>query len=61
MYPKVSNVAKWFHMYHHMSQQLHGPLNKGERKKLLGCFETGLRAMFPSDWYVGFKPTRLQA
>jgi hypothetical protein len=55
MYPEVSNVAKWFHMYHHMSHQLHGPLRKGERKKLLGCFETGLRAMFPIDWYVGFK------
>jgi hypothetical protein len=57
MYPEVSNVAKRFHMYRHMSRQLHGPLRKGERKKLPECFETGLRSMFPSDRYVGFKPS----
>jgi hypothetical protein len=61
MYPEVSNVAKWFHMYHHMSHQLHGPLKKGDRWKLRGCFETGLKAMFPSDPYVGFKPSPFQS
>jgi hypothetical protein len=58
MYPEVSNVAKRFHMYRYMSRQLHGPLKKGERKRLPECFETGLRAMFPSDRYVGYKPDR---
>jgi hypothetical protein len=57
MYPEVSNVAKRFHMYRHMSRQLHGPLRRGERKKLPECFENCLRPMLPSDRYVGFKPS----
>jgi hypothetical protein len=43
MHPEASNVTKRFHMYRHMSRKLHGPLAKGERKRLPECFENGLR------------------
>jgi hypothetical protein len=56
MHPEASNVAKRFHMYRHMSRKLHGPLKKGERKRLPECFETGLRALYPSGKYKGYNP-----
>jgi hypothetical protein len=56
IYPKVTNYEKRFHMYHHMPRQLHGLLGKGNCKPLPGCFEQGLRELFPSEEYMGLKP-----
>jgi RNA polymerase subunit RPABC4/transcription elongation factor Spt4 len=56
MHPEASNVAKRFHMYRHMSHKLHGPLAKGERKRLPECFENGLRELYPSGKYKGYNP-----
>jgi hypothetical protein len=55
---KASNVAKCFHMYRHMLRKLHGPLAKGERKRLPECFENGLRELYPSGKYKGYNPGR---
>jgi hypothetical protein len=51
LHPEASNVSKRFHMYRHMSRKLHGPLAKGERKRLPECFEHGLRELYPSGVY----------
>ncbi len=61
MYPKVTNKQKRYHMYRHMSQRLNGPLSKGNHRPLPGCFTQGLRELFPSDDYVGFKPSPFES
>jgi hypothetical protein len=55
MYPEVTNKAKRYHMYRHMSRQLNGPLGKGKRKPLPTCLEQGIKDLFPSKDYIGFK------
>jgi hypothetical protein len=57
MHPEASNMMKRFHMYHHMTCQLHGPLRKGKRRQLHSCFEHGLRDLNPSDACKGYKPS----
>jgi hypothetical protein len=61
MYPEVTNKAKWYHMYRHMSRKLHGPLGKGNHRPLLGCFQQGLRDLFPSEEYTGFKSSPFES
>ena len=61
MYPEVTNKAKRYHMYRHMSRQLHGPSGKHNRKPLPICFSNGLRDLFPSKDYVGFQPSPFQS
>ncbi len=61
MYPAVTNKQKRYHMYRHMLQGLHGHLGKGKRKPLPGCFTQGLRELFPSEDYVGFKPSPFES
>jgi hypothetical protein len=61
MYPEVTNKQKRYHMYRHMSRRLHGHLGKGKRKPLPECFTTGLRELFPSEDYVGFKPSPFES
>jgi hypothetical protein len=39
IHPEASNMSKRFHIYHHMTHQLHGPLRKGECRRLPSCFE----------------------
>ena len=61
MYPEVSNKAKRYHMYRHMLRKLHGHMGKGKRKRLPSCILQGLRDLFPSEEYVGFKPDPLKS
>ena len=61
MYPEVTNKQKRYHMYRHMSRRLHGHLGKGKRKPLPECFTRGLRELFPSEDYVGFKPSPFES
>jgi hypothetical protein len=48
-------------MYRHMTRRLHGQLGKGNRRPLPKCFTQGLRELFPSDDYVGFKPSPFES
>jgi hypothetical protein len=57
MYPEVSNKVKRYHMYKHMTRRLHGQLAKHERKELPPCMSQGLKDLFPSESYTGFKPS----
>ena len=59
MYPEVSNKAKRYHMYLHMSAKLDGHMGKG--KCLPSCVSQGLRDLFPSEEYVGFKPDHYES
>ena len=55
MAPEVTNDQKRYHMYHHMSCRLHGTLGKGNRKPLPLCFTQGVKELYPSDSYTGYK------
>ena len=55
MYPEVPNKEKRYHMYRHMLRKLHGHFGKGNQKPLPPCFQQGLRDLFPSEEYVGFR------
>ena len=55
MAPEVTNKSKRYHMYRHMSRRLNGQMGKGNRKQLPQCFERGLRELYPSEEYSGFK------
>jgi hypothetical protein len=62
MYPEVTNKQKRYHiMYCHMSRRLLGHLGKGKRRPLPECFTQGLRELFPSEDYVGFKPSPFES
>jgi hypothetical protein len=58
---EVTIKAKRYHMYCHMSQKLHGHLGKGNCRPLYGCFQQGLMDLFPSEEYMGFKPSPFQS
>ena len=55
MYAENTNKSKRYHMYRHIAHKYHGPMGKGQRAPLPGCCEQGLKDLFPSKEYTGFK------
>ena len=61
MNPEATNNQKCYHMYRHMSRRLHGTLGKGNRRPLPLCFANGVKELYPSDWYTGYKPNPFES
>ena len=61
MHPEVTNNVKRYHMYRHMSRRLHGTLGKGNRRPLPKCFSEGVKQLYPSDFYTGYKPNLFES
>jgi hypothetical protein len=59
MDPGASNKSKRFHLYQHLSHRLHGCLGKGNRRPLPLCLGQGMRDLYPSEAYTGYKPSPL--
>jgi hypothetical protein len=57
MDPEASNKSKRYHMYQHLSRRLHGCLGKGNRRPLPLCLGQGMRDLYPSESYTGYKPS----
>jgi hypothetical protein len=55
LHPETSNKSKRYHMYRHMSRRLHGPMGFRNRKPLPSCFQQGMKELYPSDTYTGYK------
>ncbi len=58
-YPEVTNKQKDYNMYSHITCRLHGPLGKDNRRPLPLCFGQGMRDLYPSKYYTGYKPSPL--
>ena len=61
MAPEVTNKEKRYHMYRHCTRRLHGRLGKGNCKPLPQCFQQGLKELYPSEEYTGFKPNAFES
>jgi hypothetical protein len=55
MNPDLSNKEKRYQLYHHVSCRHHGKLGKGNHRPLPSCFEQGMRDLYPSKKYAGYK------
>ena len=55
MDPALSNKSKRYKVYRHMSRRRFGTLGKGNHRPLPSCFEQGIRDLYPSENYTGYK------
>jgi rubredoxin len=60
MAPETTAKVKRFHMYRHLTKNLHGQLSKNQRIQLPPCCAQGLRDLYPSEdgAYTGFKSVK---
>jgi hypothetical protein len=53
--PDLTNKEKRFRLYCHVSRRRHGMLGKGNRRPLPSWIEQGMRDLYPSEKYTGYK------
>jgi hypothetical protein len=55
MSPDLSNKQKRYQLYRHITRRRHGMLGKGNRRPLPSCIEEGMKDLYPSEKYTGYK------
>jgi hypothetical protein len=55
MTPDLTNKEKRYRLYCHVSRRRHGMLGKGNRRPIPSCLEQGMRDLYPSEKYTGYK------
>jgi hypothetical protein len=52
---EILNKSKRYQLYRHMSRRHFGTLGKGNGRPLPSCFKRGIRDLYPSEKYPGYK------
>jgi hypothetical protein len=53
--PDLTNKEKRYQLYCHVSCPRNGPMGKGNCRPLLSCSQQGMRYLYPSKKYTGYK------
>jgi hypothetical protein len=52
---ECTNKTRRYHTYRYLTRRIHGVLRKLERRPLPDCFSQGMKELYPSPEYTGFK------